>query len=398
MDPEKIGKFIYELRKEKNLSQYQLADLIPITRQGVSKWERGKTTPDPQTLLRLSELFDVSINELLKGEKLQNNTIEDLEETTLSILDQSNKKTKTIKRITTISISIIIILLLSFLSYYFINSYNTTEVYTIYGQGNDFTTTDGLMIITKERIYIKIGQLKNKNDYEIENLTLFYKNKNKRVIMAKDKDADNLILKEDIGYYEKVKLNNGKGLINNMYLEIVYKDNKKETLKLKLIKDFSNNSLFFLNQKNGKTEKLVEEVNKKTETPLEEKKEEKEETKPTIQEETHQESKPTPTETPKQEEPAPQEPQPEQPQELIITKDMVINKITETCENTNGSYTCNYEDSSIAITYHAIMNKITLYKNGNLIGHYLAGANNYMCFVDDCETVFNEIYKEYLFK
>ena len=111
MNQDKIGKFICELRKEKNLSQYQLADLIPISRQGVSKWERGKTIPDTQTLIRLSEIFDVSINELLKGERLKNNSIEELEETTLSILDQSNKKTKTIKRITIISITIIGILL-----------------------------------------------------------------------------------------------------------------------------------------------------------------------------------------------------------------------------------------------------------------------------------------------
>ena len=61
MDPEKIGKFIYTLRKEKNLSQYQLADLIPISRQAVSKWERGKTTPDSLTLIKLSEIFNVTI-------------------------------------------------------------------------------------------------------------------------------------------------------------------------------------------------------------------------------------------------------------------------------------------------------------------------------------------------
>ena len=167
MNPEKIGKFICELRKEKNLSQYQLADMIPISRQGVSKWERGVTTPDTKTLITLSELFDVSIDELLRGERSENNTIEKLEETTLSILDQSNKKTKKIKRITIISTIIITTLLLLFLSYYFINSYNSTNVYTIYGQSKNFTTYDGIMIITKEKMYIKLGKLKNKNNIDI---------------------------------------------------------------------------------------------------------------------------------------------------------------------------------------------------------------------------------------
>ena len=62
MNPEKISKFIYELRIEKKLSQYQLADMIPISRQAVSKWERAQTIPDSSTLIRLSEIFGVTIN------------------------------------------------------------------------------------------------------------------------------------------------------------------------------------------------------------------------------------------------------------------------------------------------------------------------------------------------
>ena len=205
MDPEKIGKFICQLRKEKNLSQYQLADMIPISRQGVSKWERGVTTPDPQTLLQLSEMFDVSINELLKGERLQTNTIEDLEQTTLSILDQSNKKTKMIKRITAISIIIITVLLLAFLSYYFINSYNSTKVYTIYGEGQDFKTYDGLMIVTNEKMYIKLGRLTNNKNHEISSLKMYYKNNDRKKLMVQDEEIDNLVIRENIGYSEKLQ-------------------------------------------------------------------------------------------------------------------------------------------------------------------------------------------------
>ncbi len=87
----KTGKFILSLRQEKGLSQYQLAEMIPISRQAVSKWERGENIPDSYTLLKLSELFNVSINELLIGERTSDNSIESLEATTLTILDQSNK-------------------------------------------------------------------------------------------------------------------------------------------------------------------------------------------------------------------------------------------------------------------------------------------------------------------
>ena len=401
MDPEKIGKFIYELRKEKNLSQYQLADLIPISRQGVSKWERGKTTPDTQTLIRLSELFDVSINELLKGERLENNTIEDLEETTLSILDQSNKKTKIIKHITTISISIITILLLTFLSYYFINSYNSTEVYTIYGQSKNFTTYDGLMIITKERMYLKLGKLKNKNNLEIENIKLYYMKNNKKIKIVEDQEADNIVIKDYTGYYSKIKELNSQGIIDNIYIEITYNDNQKETIKLKYTSDYKNSSLFFIKQHD---EIKKNEDPEPQEEKQELKEEKKEETQPTIQE-TQQENIPEnnnqvenkPKEEPKQEEQQPQEPQEPEQQELVITTDMVINKIKEVCPETNGSYSCEYDNQNILLMYYPITNKIALYKNGSMAGQYFVNMDNYMCTVSDCETVFNETYKQYLF-
>lgn len=54
-----------ELRMQKGLSQAELADKIFVTRQAVSRWETGETTPNPETLKLLSKLFDVSINTLL---------------------------------------------------------------------------------------------------------------------------------------------------------------------------------------------------------------------------------------------------------------------------------------------------------------------------------------------
>ena len=194
MNPEKIGKFICELRKEKKLSQYQLADMIPISRQGVSKWERGVTTPDTQILIQLSEIFDVSIDELLRGERRETNSIKDLEETTLSILDQSIKKTKTIKKITVVSISTIVTLLFLFLINYFIDTYNKIEVYKIASVNDKFTIIDGIYVTTKEKYYLKLGKIKNKENSEILNIKLYYKKGKKKITIIEDKDIDNLTI------------------------------------------------------------------------------------------------------------------------------------------------------------------------------------------------------------
>ena len=398
MNPEKIGKFICELRKEKGLSQYELADMIPISRQGVSKWERGVTTPDPQTLMQLAEMFNVTIDELLRGERSEVHTIEKLEETTLSILDQSNKKTKTIKRITTISISIIIILLLTFLSYYFINSYNSMEVYKIGNTNDKFTTNEGIYITTREKYYLRLGKIKNKIDANINNVKLYYKKGKEKILIVEDTEADELVIIDSYGYGEKFSKKDIEKLKDNLYLEITYNETEVETIKLRYRRKYNNSSLFFMNQKVGKKKEIVNDTKVEQVTTPEEKKpeeEKKEEVKPTIQEETSkqettstQPATPQPTEEPQQEEPAP---------EPVITTDMAINKIKEVCPNTNGTYSCDFDNSTVLIMYYSFMNRITIYKNSSLIGHYSVNIDNYVCLVDDCETIFNETFKEYLF-
>ena len=72
MNSEKIGKFIYDLRKKYNLTQKELADKLSVTAQAVSKWENGRGVPDIEILKKLSEEFNVSITELIEGEEKNN--------------------------------------------------------------------------------------------------------------------------------------------------------------------------------------------------------------------------------------------------------------------------------------------------------------------------------------
>ena len=68
MDCKKVGKLIYELRKEKNMTQKQVAELMNISDKTISKWERGLGCPDISLLLGLSDIFGVSIEGILSGE------------------------------------------------------------------------------------------------------------------------------------------------------------------------------------------------------------------------------------------------------------------------------------------------------------------------------------------
>ena len=69
MDQLKIGKFIAECRKQKKLTQMQLAERLNITDKAISKWERGLAMPDTSIMLELCDILGVSVNELLYGEK-----------------------------------------------------------------------------------------------------------------------------------------------------------------------------------------------------------------------------------------------------------------------------------------------------------------------------------------
>ena len=61
-----LGETIYKLRIEKNLSQGDLAERLEVSRQSVSKWENDSAVPDLAKIVKLSEVFDVSIDELVK--------------------------------------------------------------------------------------------------------------------------------------------------------------------------------------------------------------------------------------------------------------------------------------------------------------------------------------------
>ena len=70
MDLVQIGKFIAQLRKEHELSQEKLGEIIGVTNKTISRWETGTYLPSAEMLLSMSKLFDVSINELLSGKRL----------------------------------------------------------------------------------------------------------------------------------------------------------------------------------------------------------------------------------------------------------------------------------------------------------------------------------------
>ena len=136
MNYDKIGKFIQEKRKEKNLTQKELANKLGVTDRAVSKWERGVGCPDVSILEILSKELDCSILEILKGRKIENEIIK-VTEADDYVKDSMNLSKQTAKEkiisyinkalVTTI---IFIFLLLSYLNIVQIKYLNTEYKFT----------------------------------------------------------------------------------------------------------------------------------------------------------------------------------------------------------------------------------------------------------------------------
>ena len=88
-----LGETIYRLRTEKNLSQGDLADLLNVSRQSVSKWENNSAVPDLDKIVKLSEIFDVSLDELVKGKKETEQKAESERSTGSSLPERENNAT-----------------------------------------------------------------------------------------------------------------------------------------------------------------------------------------------------------------------------------------------------------------------------------------------------------------
>ncbi len=237
MNLEKFGKFIKELRKEKGLNQEQLAEELLVHRTTIVKWEQGKSLPINDTLVMLSKYFNVSVDELLAGERL--NTIEDKNKVTLSLLTSRRKSIRIAKYFAIISF----IFFITFLIYYFFTTYNSIHVYLLYGQGETIDTRDGMLIISNDKAYLRIGNIYTKDGkfVEVKNISMYAENNTDTKLLFNG-DPKQLLV-ESTDNVELFKFNNLKDRFENLYL-IVNISNKEESIKLTAIKDFENKSLF----------------------------------------------------------------------------------------------------------------------------------------------------------
>ena len=119
---------LYQLRKQKGLSQEELANRLNVSRQTVSKWEVGDSTPDMEKLIAMSDLFDVSLDMLVKGKEEDPKPPPTAKSEFTAVInekvltDKNKKKAKSILKIVAIILGAIVLIdVISMIIYFAVN-------------------------------------------------------------------------------------------------------------------------------------------------------------------------------------------------------------------------------------------------------------------------------------
>lgn len=234
IDQKKFGKFVTKLRREKNLTQGDLSDILFVGREAVSKWERGVTLPNHSVLIDLSELFGVTINELLYGER---RTIENEKEVRniTSWLGTVTNKLNKVKKL--FIISGILVIIIYFVTCFLFN-YNALRIFSTYVSGENFTIKKGMIVTCQDKIYFNFGTVINHTEEDINGVALYYKENDNKIKLVEGSILDDLIIKTK--EFEKLTDKDIKELFKNLYIEI-FTDSLTDENKLEVDLNFKTN-------------------------------------------------------------------------------------------------------------------------------------------------------------
>lgn len=146
MKTDSIGAFIQVLRKDKGLTQKELAEIIGVSDKTISKWENGNSLPDTSMLLPLCEALDIGVNELLSCERISPEDYSAKAEETIISLIKENENSKKNNRVT--RIVGIILLLIAIVSLFWNTPYGYEGIMTYSLSFVDFQSLALLVILT----------------------------------------------------------------------------------------------------------------------------------------------------------------------------------------------------------------------------------------------------------
>lgn len=234
MNYEKIGNFIRTLREEHGWSQEKLANKIYVDRTKINKLEKGTRNIQLEDVIVLSELFDVSFEEIIAGEKKTSKNKYQLHKMFSNYLKEQNSKIKKAKFFTILWLGVLVIFFIILTVLYFFQNFRSIKVYKFYGESENYVINNGILILSKEKIYFQINNIKP----DVSEIEIYTEINNEKSLVYKG--SHDIIFNDFYGYNSFISYDdfiNGK---QNIYIKI----NGSE-IKLNFIEDFTNNKFFY---------------------------------------------------------------------------------------------------------------------------------------------------------
>lgn len=236
MEYKDFGDYLSKARKNKGISQEELANKLNLSRQAISNWETNKCMPDVSIISKLCAILEINMYDFFESQK--GIKLIDFEK------EKNNKKTKKIILI----LSIIILVLITTIIFFALNK-NEIVYYKVTINDKYFNLSNAHFIETNNLYYLNLGKLNNNIEKPFIIKLFTYKN-NKKQIILETIYKDNIEIKEQKGYNEYFEKN--ENILNNLYIEIEYIVNKETIevpIKLNFIKEFENTKIFNIKPK-----------------------------------------------------------------------------------------------------------------------------------------------------
>lgn len=246
----KLGKVISNLRKEKGITQKDLADALSVSDKAVSRWECGNSRPDLEMMFEISKYFNVDYKKLITARiadgKKDDKDNKIVEEIVAEFSDMGKKKAKRIKFVLLFSVVIILILTIAII---FTNTYNRFKVYKVHSENDVFDKIDGIYVETNIKDTLYLGDIILKDikvkDTDIVSLDIYYIENDKEYVIFNYSSLNNIYLES---YQSYIEIDDLSEYFENLYLRvnITNKDDETNSYKAKLefTLDFSNNKAY----------------------------------------------------------------------------------------------------------------------------------------------------------
>lgn len=266
-----FSELLTKLRKDKGITQKDLAELLHTTDKSVSRWEKGGSMPTLEMMYQISKVFNVPFNSLIKARVSSPEDDTTYKEIINELSEINNKRLKVFKIILIVAFILIVIMAVAIV---FTNSFNRFKVYNVNVENDDFIKMTGVYVETKQKDILNLNNIKIKGveitDKDIVSVDLYLMDDGEKVLLNNYTSLDDISF---INYQRGTKYSDLSDFADSIYLNVTIFNEKGKTTeyssRLKFALNFTNNKVIYTEDKYEENNNALDLSNEKIAKVLE---------------------------------------------------------------------------------------------------------------------------------